>query len=239
MFELTHPARTGILRLAATKPIRHRDVLMGSGLSPSEATRHVRRLLDCGTLEKNRDGSFKITSFGNVIIERLNTFEFISRNSQYIGRQDFSSVPLGFDVFRVLRVSEIIEGTMDIVNAIIRISANSKLGLSCMFDEFNDSLVAIQAEKLRQGLEINIITTGGKRLPTEYIDSRMLAIKVRTFGKIPFFLLASETESLICFRTKGGKVDYSIAFQSSKPDVMEWCAALFNFYWLRGKDIVL
>lgn len=239
MFELSHPARIGILRLALTKPIRHRDVLQGSGLAPSEATRHVRRLIGSGVLVKNRDGFFDITNFGKVVAERLNIFDFISSHSSYVERHDFASIPFGFDVFEMLMKSDKIEGTMKVVNAILRINAGSKLVLSCVLDEFNDSLVAVQAEKLRNGIEIHIILSGGKRVPTEYMDSRMMAINVKAMGEIPFFLFASETESLICFKSIAGKVDYSMAFHSSEPEFLDWCAALFNYYWLRGKHVNL
>ncbi len=239
MFELSHPARIGILKLAMTKPIRHRDVLQGSGLAPSEATRHVRRLIGSSVLAKNRDGFFDITNFGKVVAERLNIFDFISSHSSYVERHDFASVPLGFDIFQMLMKSNKIEGTMEVVNAILRINVGSKLVLSCVLDEFNDSLVAVQAEKLRNGMEIYLILSRGKRVPTEYMDNRMMAINMKAMGEIPFFLLASETESLICFRTITGKVDYSMAFHSSEPEFLEWCAALFNYYWLRGKHVNL
>jgi predicted transcriptional regulator len=239
MFELSHPARIGILRLAATKPIRHRDVLLGSGLAPSEATRHIQRLMICGVLAKNRAGFFEVTNFGKVIIEQLNTFDFISSNSQYIERHDLASMPFGFDPFRALMSCDRIEGTMEVVNAILRINEKSKQVMNCMLDEFNDSLVAVQAEKLRYGLEINLLLSGRKKIPSEYLDCRMLAIRARAFGSVPFFLIASEIESLICFRTAGGKVDYSVAFCSSEPEFLEWCDAVFGHYWQRGRDVML
>jgi predicted transcriptional regulator len=239
MFELSHPARIGILRLAAAKPIRHRDVLLGSGLAPSEATRHIRRLMACGVLAKNRAGLFEVTNFGKVIIERWNTFDFISSNSQYIERHDLASMPFGFDPFHALMACDRVEGTMEVVNAILRINEKSKQAMNCMLDEFNDSLVAVQAEKLRYGLEINLLLSGRKKVPTEYMDSRLLAIRVKALGSIPFFLVASEAEALICFRTMGGKVDYSVAFCSSEPEFLEWCDTVFGHYWQRGRDVVL
>jgi predicted transcriptional regulator len=239
MFELSHPARIGILRLAATKPIRHRDVLLGSGLAPSEATRHIRRLMDCGALTKNRGGLFEVTNFGKVILERWNTFDFISSNSSFIERHDLASMPFGFDPFRALMACDRIEGTMEVVNAILRINEKSKQAINCMLDEFNDSFVAIQNEKLRYGLQINMILSGRKKVPAEYMDNRLLAIQVKALGSIPFFLVASETEALICFRTTGGKVDYSMAFCSSEPEFLEWCDAVFGHYWQRGRDVAL
>jgi predicted transcriptional regulator len=239
MFELSHPARIGILKLAMTKPIRHRDVVQGSGLAPSEATRHVRRLMDSGVLAKDRDGFIGVTNFGKVVAERLSIIDFISSHSSYVERHDFASFPFGFDAFQMLMKSNKIEGTMEVVNAILRINAGSKLVLSCVLDEFNDSLVAVQAEKLRNGMEIYILLSRGKRVPTEYMDNRMMAINMKAMGEIPFFLLASETESIICFRTIAGKVDFSAAFHSSEPEFLEWCAALFNYYWLRGKHVNL
>jgi len=239
MFELSHPARIGILRLAATKPVRHRDVLLASGLAPSEATRHIQRLTGCNVLEKNRDGLFEITNFGKVIIDRWNTFDIISSNSQYIGRHDVASLPFGFDPFRALMACEKIEGTMEVVNTILRINEKSKQAVNCILDEFNDSLVAVQAEKLRYGLQINMMLPGRKKVPTEYMDNRLLGIRVKALGSIPFFLIASEAEALICFRTTGGKVDYSVAFCSSEPELLEWSDAVFGYYWQRGRDVVL
>ncbi|MDO9537113.1 MAG: hypothetical protein Q7J68_02205 [Thermoplasmata archaeon] len=239
MFELSNKARVGIMRLASGRDIRHREIMLGSGFAPSEVTRHVRRLMDIGILAKKRDGSFGLTGFGTMALERLDAMEFLSTNDKYFGGHDLSAIPAGFDHLSMLRSCERIDGTMNVLDIILRINSDSHNFVNCILAEFNNALVLVQNEKLRSGVEINMLLKGGKRLPSEYMDNRAMAISVKAIGKIPFFFMSNEAEALLCFNGPGNSVDYSIAFRSSEPAFLEWCDILFNRYWLRGRDVSL
>lgn len=239
MFELSHRARIGMMRLASGRPVRHRDMVLGSGLAPSEVTRHVGRLLDIGVLKKNRDGSFEITRFGKLILERLDSLEYTVSNSQYFERHDMEMIPPGFDAVSMLQRTEKIEGAMDVFNAILRVNIGAHHFINSIQAEFSDALILAHVEKLRSGVELNMLVKGGKRLPTEYMDNRAAAISVRAAETIPYFYTANESEALVCFNGPGNKIDYSVGFRSSDPAFLEWCDVLFDRYWMRGRNVAL
>jgi predicted transcriptional regulator len=87
--------------------------------------------------------------------------------------------------------------------------------------------------------EIHILSRPGCRIPSEYFENRNFGIAIRTRPKIPFFMVASEKEVLYCLKGSGGRMDYSTAFLSSEPSVLEWSEELFDHYWVRGKSITL
>ncbi len=239
LFELSHPARISMIRLAAARPVWHRDFMQASGLPPSEVTRHSKRLIHNGFIKRNRDGSFEITRLGCIMMNRLDDFEFISFHGSYFEHHDVSDIPTGFDMFQMLRKCQLLNETMSTVNAILRINAESRDFINCIMDEFNDAFVSIQIEKLGSGLAINMLTRPGIRIPSEYIENRNMGIIMRKIQKVPFFLIGSEREALICLKESGGRMDYSMAFISSDSRFLEWCGELFEHYWVRGKDLGL
>jgi predicted transcriptional regulator len=239
MFEMSHPSRIGMLRLAAGGPVRHRDMLQASGLAPSEVTRHAGRLVDSGFLKRNRAGHFELTRLGGLLLDRMDDFEFISFHDRFFERHDITGIPAGFDVFPMLRRTTILEETMAVVNAVLRINAGSGEYVNCILDEFNDALVAVQTEKLRDGLELNILTRSGRAVPSEYVEHRHAKLNIRTMAKLPIFMIASEKESVLCLRGSNGRTDYSMAFVSGKPEFLDWCEALFWHYWERGRNVGL
>jgi len=239
MFEMSNPSRIGMLRLAASGPVRHRDFLQASGLAPSEVTRHTSRLVNSGFLKRNRTGHFELTRLGGLLLDRMDDFEFISFHDRYFERHDATGIPMGFDMLSMLRRATVLDETMAVVNAVLRINASSRTYVNCILDEFNDALVTMQAEKLRDGLELNILTRPGRPVPFEYTELRHTGIHFRTVAKLPMFMIASEKESLICLRSANGRTDYSMAFVSEKSEFLDWCDALFWHYWERGKDVGL
>lgn len=239
MFELSHPARIGILRLAAAKGVRHRDLMAASGLPPSEVTRHAGRLLKGGFLKKNRNGEMTITRVGKYYLEWLDNSEFISFNSPFFEKHTLDSMPVGFDSVSMLRKCVMLDETMDIVNSAIQISAESKSFTNCILDRHSDALVGVHVEKIRSGNEINIISSAGRPVPLEYSECRAHDISIKALKQVPFFMILTETRAMLCFRTTGGGIDYSTGFVSGDTDFLEWCEALFNHYWQRGRTVVL
>lgn len=237
MFELSHPSRLGILRLASTRKIRHTELIQASGLSPSEVTRHTHRLQSSGLLKKTRSGEFRTTSNGQIVLNWLENFEFMSFNAPYLENHRLNELPIGFDLFHVLRQCEKITGTMNGVNTILRINAESRTLLNGFIEEFHDSVVNIHYEKIKYGIDMKLITVRGKRIPFEYSEVDAVNLFMKSLPSVPFFFVASEKECVVCFREVGGEIDYSTCFITGNENIIEWFNMLFYYYWERGSAI--
>ena len=228
-----------MLRLAAARSVRHRDLMAASGLPPSEVTRHAGRLLQGGFLKKDRNGGMSITRVGQYYLECLDNSEFISFNNSFFEKHSLDAMPVGFDPISMLRKCEMLNETMDVVNSAIQITAESKSFINCILDRHSDALIGVHVEKIKSGNEVNIISNAGRPVPQEYSDCRNHDVSMKVLKQVPFFMVHAESRAMICFRSTGGGIDYSTSFVSSDADFLEWCDSLFSHFWMRGRDVVL
>ena len=61
-----------------------------------EAHRNVNRLQDAGLIEKNPEGVFSLTTFGNTIIKQIPTFNYLSMHKEYFSEHIFGELPIKF-----------------------------------------------------------------------------------------------------------------------------------------------
>jgi len=103
LFEVSNENRHGILLLLKEKKMRITEFSKQMGLTTTEISRHVNRLGEFRLLQKNPDGSYSITYFGELTLLLLEEFEFAARNIQYLFKHDVTRLPIKY----VKRIGEL------------------------------------------------------------------------------------------------------------------------------------
>ena len=65
-------------------------------MTVTETFRHLQRLTDAKLIEKKVDGTYTITSLGNLATGFLRGFNFVLKNGGYFLEHDVSSLPYEF-----------------------------------------------------------------------------------------------------------------------------------------------
>jgi len=70
LFEVSSEERHSILKILKENSSNLTNISRETGLNLPETRRHVSRLLDVELIERNPDGSYSITGFGERILEQ-------------------------------------------------------------------------------------------------------------------------------------------------------------------------
>jgi Bacterial regulatory protein, arsR family. len=65
LFELSHPRRLKVLFLITEEKQRHSCIFQKLKISPQETSRHLARLHDAKLIEKDVQGFYKLTGYGD------------------------------------------------------------------------------------------------------------------------------------------------------------------------------
>jgi predicted transcriptional regulator len=195
--------------------------------------------MEAGFLRKSRRGGFEITRLGSLMLSRLEDLGFVNFNAGYFERHEVGVLPPGLDIISIMRQCDRNEDTMRTVNSILRIYAEARDWMCCMADEFSDAMVSVHAGKLDHGVGLRLITTAGRRVPSEYSEPAAGGVNARSMKRVPLFMSFSEREALLCLRLQGGGIDYSVSFSSADDAFVGWCATVFDHYWERARDLTL
>jgi len=239
LFELSHEKRRAIVEMGIKGSLRHSEIGQALNMSPSETTRHLRRLIEAQIMVRKNDGAFGMTRFGKLLVEQAGTLEFITANEGYFQAHDIASVPDWLENPGALMKSTRLDGTMEVLSHILRMNAGAHEYIDSIQPEFTDAIVLAQSERLREGVALSILTTERSKLPSEYFIGKTLNLSVRTAGSLPLFFIRNENEGLVCFAHPNGEVDYSVAWTSKGESFVEWCGLLFLSQWERARPAFL
>ena len=200
------------------------------GMTVTEASRHLQRLSEAKMIQKDVDGSYGLTPFGNLTLSLFSGICFTSKNRQYFLEHDLSRLPFEF-VERIGELSSASVGTNDIMmnfrlSEIILEKASEYIWI--MADQILTSSVPIIGKKVNSGIEFRFI------FPENLIPPPGTPIvpgsQRRKLPKVEEVILITEKEVMFSFPDLGGRQDY--AYLTGK-DIKshKWCKDLFLHRW--------
>jgi predicted transcriptional regulator len=82
-FELASQQRLAIIFRLNVKKAKISQLAKDLDITMQEAHRNVNRLQQAGLIEKDPEGVFSLTTFGNTIIKQIPTFNYLSKHKEY------------------------------------------------------------------------------------------------------------------------------------------------------------
>ena len=96
LFELANTDRLTILAEIDRAPLKLSEIARKLSATVQETSRHLERLSKAKLIEKDSTSSYKITSFGKLILSILPSFDFLQERREFFLSHDLSSLPQGF-----------------------------------------------------------------------------------------------------------------------------------------------
>ena len=84
LFELANVDRLTILTEIDTEPLKLSQVARKLSATVQETSRHLERLSKAKLIEKDSTSSYRITSFGKLILSLLPSFDFSRREERFL-----------------------------------------------------------------------------------------------------------------------------------------------------------
>src|ERR671922_2577249 len=95
-FELASEQRLAIVFGLNKKSAKMSQLAKDLDITMQEVHRNINRLQDAGLIEKDPNGIFSLTTFGNTITKQIPTFDFLSQYKEYFSEHTLGELPMKF-----------------------------------------------------------------------------------------------------------------------------------------------
>ena len=232
LFELSSEERTRILNLLRSKKSRLSDVARLEKLTATETSRHLQRLGDAKLLQRDSDGLFTLTKYGELSLSMLEGLVFTSANREYFMEHDASVLPTAF----IARLGDLNLCTFqkDFISTLAYDEEMFKAAeeyIWAISDQFHYSARPLVAEKKKLGIDLRTILPEKIVLPPGFKPAE--GVSRRLLPRVDFHLIVTDQEANFGLTYTDGKMDYA-QFVSKDKRFREWCKDLFQYYWERA-----
>lgn len=247
-FELASEQRLSIIFRISEKNAKISQLAKDLGITIQEAHRNVNRLQDAGLIEKNPEGVFSLTTYGNTIIKQIPTFNYLSKHKEYFSEHVLGELPIKF-IMRLgaLDKCEYVKGVVAILERWKGIYRNADQYVYEIVPQVPIDLIEPAIDRVKsKGIKYSyvlpknvIIPKGRKDLLKKLGHNELLnkgAIERRMVDSVQVAVVLNEKHASVMFPTPKGETDMNMIFYSSDPIFHEWCLDYFRYRWY-GSDI--
>ena len=247
-FELASEQRLAIIFRLNEKSAKISQLAKDLGITMQEAHRNVNRLQDAGLIEKDPEGIFSLTTFGNTIIKQIPTFNYLSKHKEYFSEHILGELPIKF-IMRLgaLDRCEFVKGVVAILERWKDIHRQGDQYVYEIVPQVPMDLIEPAVTRVKEkGVKYSyvlpknvIIPKGRKELLKKLGHTELLnkgAIERRMVESVQVAVILNEKHAAVLFPTQKGETDMNMMFFSSDTVFHEWCLDYFRYRWY-GSDI--
>ena len=238
-FELSNTARLEIMTKLQDEPQRLSHLSNNMDLTISETSRHLQRLSDAKLTQKDHNGSYLLTPYGENVLNQLQGLDFIARNLAFFNDHDLSLIPYEFrnrigELSKSTRGSHIFTGLEDAEKAI---KATEKQMWILTDRSFNRLAMTLKG-KLSSTFDCRIILPAST-MPRDSdapIPSTAPGVQKRALPKVDVMVLVADDEAAFATSRLNGEMDYT-GFHAKDPVSYKWCKDLFLYFWDKSRRL--
>lgn len=240
LFELCHETRYRILNALAHEPQRLTRIGELVDANNPEVSRHLDRLKNAGLVEKEPEGTYRLSPMGVVVLTILPGLSFVAHNADHLRDHDLSGLPPSF----IARLGELASGRKEegVFNSIqhgLDIARLAKEKILIFTREPNMEFRRIINERINEGVHFRMVVEKNFRfLPTDQVPS-LPEYRQNTRGveRIPIMFILSEDQAGIGFPDRKGVFHFSETLFSTDSAFKNWCEDLFEYLWSQSEAL--
>ena len=238
LFELSSNDRINILMELQGHRMKLSQLSRKLDLTVTEASRHLQRLSEVGVIDKDTDGQYGPTPYGELAFYQLAGLDFVTKHQDYFQEYDISSIPYEF----VDRIGELAEGKFGAnIFGNLEHAENefrkAKEFIWVLTDRILKNLIPVVVEKVKQPFDFRFISPEGVMPPDNEapLPSTMLGVQKKVLPKVNVIVVVTEQAAGFCLPHRNGRIDYrNIHGEDSR--FRKWCEDLFLHYWSKAKS---
>jgi predicted transcriptional regulator len=248
LFEMSNENRYEILLILREKSKRITDLTKQMNLTTTEVRRHVTRLTEAGLIQRDIEGYYRLTPYGETSLLLFQELEFLSAHRDYLTTHTLSSVPTRF-IKRIgeLRANVNISNPLDFIRQTDNLLKESKKYVWLLVDQFPMNSLSSIVDAIERGVQFRIIEPRERVLnpDLDVVTSeetkalsrtrRTPLVEQRMLDQVSVYLIVSDTRCVLAFPNVDGQFDYK-GFTATDDLAHQWCAELFQSYWTDGEQ---
>jgi len=236
LFELSSSERMNIMLEIQKQRMKLSHISKKLDMTVTETSRHLQRLSEAKLVEKDVEGSYRLTPFGELTLSLLSGFDFISKHRDYFITHTISRLPPEF----VSRIGELINCTFtdDVMVAFHKVEELIQVAQEYVWILSNQILMStlpFLEEAVKRGVRFRLMLPEDMTPPPGFKPIPAIPlIERRTLQVVDVVIVISEKQARVAFMTIDEKMDH-IGFGSMDESSHKWCRDLFLHYWGRAK----
>ena len=216
------------------------------GATKQEVHRNFTRLEQSKLIEKDKDGKYKLTTFGQTICTQVPSIVFLAQNRKYFEDHTFENIPTKF----IMRTGQLasgkhIKGVSKTLETWKSMYKNAQEYIYEILTEVPLDLIEPLLKRVKQGVKFHyvfsedIVVPKGrkailKKLGFDKLIEKGLVERKMVKG-VNTVLVLNEIEACVLFPTFDGESDITEMLYSDDPMFHEWCLDYFRYCWY-GSD---
>ena len=237
LFELANSDRFKILLLAEKQKLKLSHISKNLDMTVAETSRHLQRLRETKLLEKDGEGLYKLTPFGQLTLSLTASFDFISKHRDYFEAHTLSHLPYEFKSrIGELANSAFTDDVMVAFHLTEKVIEEAQEYIWILSNQVLVSTLPFLEKAIRRGVKFQLI------LPKDFIPPPGFKplpvipnlIERRTLSRVDSVIIVSEKKGRLAFLNKASLMDYT-GFGSTDAIGHKWCRDLFVHYWEEAK----
>ncbi|RMF28626.1 MAG: ArsR family transcriptional regulator [Candidatus Nitrosothermus koennekii] len=241
-WELAGEMRRNILFKLKEKSMKLSQLAKTLDVSIQEVHRNINRLIDAGLVEKDPDGLLILTTYGEIVLTQIPSFQFLSKNKPYFEEHTLGDLPMKF----IQRIGAL--NNSELINGVVAILARWK----DMYRNANEHIMEIMAQvpldliepivdRLNHGVKFSyifgentIVPKGRRELLQKFGWNNFMnkgLVERRMIKRVQVMVIVTDKEAGVLFPNKKGETDMNKMFYSRDPLFHEWCLDFFRYTW--------
>jgi predicted transcriptional regulator len=245
--ELASEQRLNIIKNLAKNKLNISKLANILDATKPEIHRNVTRLTKAGLIEKNTDGDYGLTVYGNAILVQIPSLSFFTENNQFFSKHNLGNLEDKF-IQRIgaLENKKYVKGYVKTLEKWRQIHENAEKYVYNILSEvpYSGDIIEVISKQLKNDLHIRSVFSDKAIIPEErkkifeekdfqkYVKNGNLERKIKK--NVTVVVLVTDKESAVFFPNLEGTTDLSEMFHSSDPKFHEWCYDYFAWCWDNG-----
>jgi predicted transcriptional regulator len=242
-FELASEQRLSIIFRLHGKTAKMVHLAKELGATIQEVHRNMNRLQKAGLVEKDSEGEFSLTTFGNTIIKQIPTLNYLSKYKEYFSEHGLGELPMKFiQRLGALDNCDFVKGVVTILEVWKEIDRQAEEYIYVLVPQVSLDLVEPAVKRVREkGVKFSyilpknpIVPKGRKELLKKLQYSELLAkgsIERKMADSVQVSVVLNERQATVLFPNQKGETDMNAMFYSKDTLFHEWCLDYFRYRW--------
>lgn len=235
-YELASESRLGILRALQAKNAKMQEIARKLDLTDTEAFRQLQRLSEAQLVQKQPDGTYRLTAYAKLILDTASPLDFIFRYKEYFLDHDASLLPVEFRA----RLAELSGGVMlptaiDTFNTNTEMMRSAREKIDATIEVGLANQLELMKQRISEGLKVRwLLQESYLPKAREVLSSAKKFPEMRYTPLLWGHLYQTENGANLQLRQNDGTQDY-VSFHGKDQSFLQWASDFFTYEWEKAK----
>ncbi|MDH5439346.1 MAG: DUF1724 domain-containing protein [Candidatus Bathyarchaeota archaeon] len=234
-YELASESRFGILMELQVKDLKMRQIARSLDLTDTETFRQMQRLSEARLVQKQPDGTYRLTAYAKLVLNITSPLDFISKFREYFLDHDAMLLPCEFRArLGELSKCELITATVETINKVTEFVKGAQRRIDSVILGF-EAITEVMRQRSQEGVKVRwLIEDNSISRVTTILRSWQQLPEIRSIPTVAGHYTVTDKAAMLILRYNDGTWSY-VSFIGEDASFLKWTEELFMYEWQKAK----